>query len=55
MQDLETNNREIALESLRISIARWDDKCVFEAAIPGLLLYRYVEPTQRLSLISCTL
>lgn len=46
-QAFENNSMEIALETLRKSIARWTDKGEQTVtAIPGLSLYRRHEPTQ---------
>lgn len=47
MRDYENNDVEVILEALRQSIARWTEKSNrLEAAIPGLLLFRYDEPSQ---------
>jgi AraC-like DNA-binding protein len=46
-QAFENNSKEVALESLGKSIARWTDKGdQLETAIPGLALWRRIEPTQ---------
>ena len=46
-QAIENNSMEVALEALRQSIARWTDQDDhLETAIPGLSLYRRIEPTQ---------
>jgi AraC-like DNA-binding protein len=49
-QELENNSMEGALKALRQSIARWTDQGDhLETAIPGLSLYRRLEPTQPVS------
>jgi AraC-like DNA-binding protein len=46
-QAFENNSMEVALEALAESIARWADQGDhIETAIPGLSLYRRIEPTQ---------
>ena len=46
-QAFENNSMEVALEALSASIARWTGKGDrIETAIPGLSLYRRIEPTQ---------
>ena len=46
-QAFENNSMVVALEALRQSIARWTDKGdQLVTAIPGLSLYRRIEPTQ---------
>jgi AraC-like DNA-binding protein len=46
-QALENHGMEVALEALGISIARWTDKGdQLVTAIPGLSLWRRIEPTQ---------
>jgi AraC-like DNA-binding protein len=47
MQTFENNSMEVAVEALGRSIARWTDKGdQLVTAIPGLSLYRRIEPTQ---------
>jgi AraC-like DNA-binding protein len=46
-QVFENNSMEVAVEALGKSIARWTDKGdQLETAIPGLALWRRIEPTQ---------
>jgi AraC-like DNA-binding protein len=46
-QAFENNSMEVALEALGKSIARWTDQGdQLETAIPGLALWRRIEPTQ---------
>jgi len=46
-QAIENNSREVALEALGASIARWTEKGdQLETAIPGLSLWQRIEPTQ---------
>lgn len=50
MREIENNNMEVALEALVKGIARWTEKGEqFVTAIPGLSLFRRIEPTEPMS------
>jgi len=47
MREIEKNERDVTLEALGKSIARWTERGeLFTTAVPGLSLYRRLEPTE---------